>query len=196
MREIFLECNIKTLCRLYMTCLSFYLLLKDESFWKTKAKRESVLANLDPPLNIRTFYCFSRANDLVYKPKRISRYATDAVFYNTDITHLERLSFIKLSKKALQCVSDDTEASHEPWSKLKQRLLQFTREKQGKLVSKFSIVTSGNVITLYIFSRVVTETPSFDFGTEGYYFKHVYREVDKEEAFRVLYLLFMQEAQG
>ncbi|SOB73928.1 hypothetical protein BQ9231_00045 [Cedratvirus lausannensis] len=184
MREIFLECNIKTLCRLYRTCSSFYLLLKDESFWKTKAKKENMLTNLDPPLNIRIFYCFSRANDLVYKPKRISRYATDAVFYSTDVTHLERLSFIKLDKETTT------------WPELKQELLQLAREKKAELLSRLLLVTVGSVITLHISTRLTTKTPSFDFGTEGYYFKHVYREVDKEEAFRVLYLLFIREAQG
>lgn len=50
MREIFLYC-------LYRTCSAFYLLLREESFWRSKAGEGSPVQRC----NIYQFYCFSQA---------------------------------------------------------------------------------------------------------------------------------------
>lgn len=49
--EVFLECEIGALCRLYKTC---------SAFWKAKTKRENLPTCFHPLCNLHSFYCFSR----------------------------------------------------------------------------------------------------------------------------------------
>lgn len=174
--EVFLECEIGTLCRLYKTCSAFYLLIREESFWKAKTKRENLPTCFHPLCNLHSFYCFSRARDLVYKPRRVR---SGGIFFNTEVKHLEKLFFLDPPDKG--------------WLETKHKLVRMAKKKQATLTSKLSITTTGGVIVLHVFSRLVTEIPSFDFGTDTFYFDHVYKEVDKEEAFRVLYYFNLLE---
>lgn len=61
------------------------------------------------------------------------------------------------------------------------------KDKQGKIFP--SLTTMRGVLVLRVFSRVLTQEPCFDFGTR---FDLLYKEVGREEAFLVLYKVFLQ----